>query len=156
MHFLHIVRKGLSTLPPHLKITTFQNHPRCITRIPLHLLISPIPTLLANQSSQVFLINRNATVKLSSINTIHVKQQHNVGFFIFKFTLKYMLGNVYINKIHARQCLYIISLYCTEVFPILSISLLYPKESFTYNFKTARKKRFFNGATSNWFLYVTM
>ena len=30
--------------------------------------------------------------------------------FIFKFTLKYMLENVYINKIHARQCLYI-SLY---------------------------------------------
>ena len=29
--------------------------------------------------------------------TIHVKQQHNVGFFIFKFTLKYMLQNVYIN-----------------------------------------------------------
>ena len=39
-------------------------------------------------------------MKLSSINTIHVKQQHNVGFFIFKFTIKYMLGNVYINKIH--------------------------------------------------------
>ena len=53
-----------------------------------------------------------------------------------------MLGNVYINKIHARQCLCIIRLYCREGFPILSISLLYPKESFTYNFKTARKKRF--------------
>ena len=25
-----------------------------------------------------------------------------------------MLGDVYINKIHARQCLYIISLYCRE------------------------------------------
>ena len=60
-----------------------------------------------------------------------------------------MLGNVYINKIHARQCLCIIRLYCREGFPILSISLLYPKESFTYNFKTARKKRFFNGATSS-------
>ena len=34
-----------------------------------------------------------------------------------------------------------------KVFPILSISFLYPKESFTYNFKTARKKRFFNEAT---------
>ena len=93
---------------------------------PAHFKITPPPspflkiphpsTLPANQSSQVFLINRNATVKLSSINTIHVKQQHNVGFFIFKFTLKYMLGNVYINKIHARQCLYIISLYCREGF----------------------------------------
>ena len=56
------------------------------------------------------------------------------------------------NKIHARQCLYIISLYCREG----SISLLYPKESFKCNFKTARKKRFFNGATANWFLFVTM
>ena len=44
---------------------------------------------------------------VSSINTIHVKEQHNVGFFIFKF----MLGNVHIDEIHARQCLYIISLY---------------------------------------------
>ena len=44
---------------------------------------------------------------------MHEKQQRNVGFFIFKFTLKYMLGNVYINKIHARQCLYL-SLYCRE------------------------------------------
>ena len=70
----------------------------------LHFLKSPHPhTLTANRSSQVSSINRNATVKLSSINTIHVKQQYNVGFFIFKFTLKYMLGvikhllgNVYI------------------------------------------------------------
>ena len=48
----------------------------------------------------------HATVKLSSIKTIHAQQQHNVGFFIFTFTLKYMRGNVYINKIHARQCSY--------------------------------------------------
>ena len=45
----------------------------------------------------------NSSSSSSSINTTHVKQQHNVGFFIFKFTLKYMLGiirymlgNVYI------------------------------------------------------------
>ena len=44
-----------------------------------------------------------------------------------------------------REKIYIIG----KVFPILSISLLYPKQSFTSNFKTARKKRFFNGATSN-------
>ena len=37
-----------------------------------------------------------------------------------------MLDNAYLNKIHARQCLYIIS--------------LYPKESFKSNFKTGRKK----------------
>ena len=47
---------------------------------------------------------------------IHVKQQHKVGFFIFKFILKYMLGNVSINKIHARQWLYIVSLYCRKGF----------------------------------------
>ena len=57
-----------------------------------------VSTFLANQSSQVFCINRNATVKLSVIDTFHVKQQDNVGFFIFKFTQKYMLGNVYISK----------------------------------------------------------
>ena len=44
-----------------------------------------------------------------------------------------------------REKIYIIGKVC----PILSISLLYPKQSFTSNFKTARKKRFFNGATSN-------
>ena len=54
-----------------------------------------------------FFININATVQLSSINAIHVKQQNNVGFFIFKFTLKYMLGNVYIIILY---CLYINSL----------------------------------------------
>ena len=52
--------------------TPFQNHPP-ITRIPPFLKIPHLPTLLANRSSQVFLINRNATVKLSLINTIHVK-----------------------------------------------------------------------------------
>ena len=52
--------------------------------------------LLTNGPSQVFLINRNATVKLSSINAVHVKQQQNICFFIFKHTLKYRLGNAYI------------------------------------------------------------
>ena len=50
------------------------------------------------------------------MNTVYVKQQHNVGFFIFKFILKYMLDNVCINKMHAMQCLYIISLYYRESF----------------------------------------
>ena len=55
----------------------------------------PLGGPLTNKSGiPSFLINRNATVKLSSINTIHVKQQH-VCFFIFKFTLKHMLGDVY-------------------------------------------------------------
>ena len=40
-----------------------------------------------------------------------------------------MLGNVYVNKIHVRQC---ISSFCRGFPPpILSISLLYSKESFT-------------------------
>ena len=59
------------------------------------------------------LFKKNATVKISLINTIHVKRQHEVGYFIFKFTLKFMLGNVYINKIYARQCLFLI---CWEGF----------------------------------------
>ena len=52
--------------------------------------------------------------------------------------IKYMLGNIY-------KYVYIVG----KVFPILSVSLLYPKEAFTSNFKTARKKRFFNGAISD-------
>ena len=99
---------------------------------------------MEKSASQVFFIGRNETVKFSPINAIYVKQQH-ASFFIFKFTLKYMLDNIYINKIHARQCLYII-LY----------SLFHSKECSMSNFKTARKKRFFNWITSNWFLYVTM
>ena len=58
---------------------------------------------------------------MRSINTIHVKQQHD-GFFIFKFTLKHMLDNVYINKIHARQCLYI---YIISLYIYVYISLYY-------------------------------
>ena len=66
-------------------VPPFQNHPPWsgflhFLKIPHH---PPPTTLLANQSSQVFLINRNATVKLSSVYTIHIKQQHNVGFVIF-------------------------------------------------------------------------
>ena len=114
-HFSHKFVKGNQSPPPPTHTHTFQNHPP-ITRIPLPFRKIPyLPTLPVNWSSQVFLITRNATVKLSSINTTHVKPQHTVVFFIFKFTLKYMLGNVYINKIHARQCLYI-SLYCREGF----------------------------------------
>ena len=108
--FTTIVRKGVSTSPPPPMSKSF---PSLLGS--LHFLKFPIPTLPANQSFQVFLINRNATVKLSSITTIHLKQQHNICFFIFKFTLKYILGNVYINKVHARQYLQI-CLYCREGF----------------------------------------
>ena len=128
-----IVRKGVSTSP--------------LLGSP-HFLKSPIPHLIGKSIIQVFLINRSATMKLSLRNTIHVKQQHNVGLFICKFTLKYMWGIIK----YMLGNVYIISFYCREG----SISLLYPKESFKCNFKTARKKRFFNGATSSWFLYVTM
>ena len=103
-YYFRIVHKGLSNLLPLSKSSTPP-----ITRIPPFLKIPQFPHL--NGKSAI------STVKLSSMNTIHVKQQHNVGFIIFKFTLKYMLGNVYINKIHARQCLYIISLYCREGLP---------------------------------------
>ena len=62
-------------------ILPFQNHPP-ITR-------NPTPTPPPHYFS----------------HTIHVNQQHNVGFFIFNFTLRCVLSNVYFNKIHARQCL---------------------------------------------------
>ena len=139
--------KGYQLPPPPIS----KSSPILPEPLPSHtfLKIPNLPILLANRSSQVFLIYRNVTVKLSSINNIHLKQQLNIGFFIFKFTLKYMLGNIYINKIHAWQRLYMISLYCGEGFFHPFNILLYPKESFTSNFKTARKKRFFHGTTSN-------
>ena len=101
----------------------------------------PSPTLPANQSSQFFFININTAVKLSSKNAIHVKQQHNIGFLIFKFTQKYMQCLYYLNTC---QAMFMYKMFVLgKVFPILSISLLYPKESFTSNFKTARKKNIF-------------
>ena len=103
--------KGYQPPPPSL----FEPSP-LITRIPPFLKISHLPTLPANRSFQVFLINRNATKKLSSINTIHVKQQNNVGFFIFKFHSKVDASNIYINKSYARQCLYIRCIYYMEGF----------------------------------------
>ena len=105
------VRKGVSPPIPFISKSLLGSTP---------FLKIPHPPSLATNSSSLFghrfSLSTETTVKLSSVNTIHVKQQQNVGFFIFKFTLKHMLGNVYINKIHARQCLYIISLYCRECF----------------------------------------
>ena len=86
--------------PPYFKIISA---PLLASPHPHDFLKSPIPTTNQQKVIQVFLINRSATVKLSSINIIHMKQQHNVGFFILTFTLKcmqvivtYMLGNAYI------------------------------------------------------------
>ena len=56
----HSPYRGITPRPP----APFQNYPPVTS-----------PALPVNRSSQVFFINRNATVKLSSINTIHVKQQ---------------------------------------------------------------------------------
>ena len=44
-----------------------------------------------------------------SLNAIYAKEKHNVGFFIFKFALKYMLRNVYVYTL-ILCCLYINSL----------------------------------------------
>ena len=98
---------------------------------PRHFLKFPIPPPYRQIGHPKFSLLTEMQLKLNSINTIHVKQQTNVGFLIFKFTLKYMLGNVYINKIHARQCLYIISLCCREGFShsfnffVVSIGILH-------------------------------
>ena len=50
--------------------------------------------------------------------------------------IKYMLDNI-------NTYVYIVG----KIFPIFSISLLYPKEFFMSNFRTARQKRFFCRAT---------
>ena len=68
-----------------------------------------------------------------------------------------MLLNVYINKILAMQCLDIISLYLREgFFHPFNFFVVSKGILFTSNFKTARRKRFFNGATCNWFLYMLL
>ena len=63
---IFIVCKGVSSPTP------IQNYPSPISENPPSPPSPPPPTLLANPSSQALLINRNSTVKLSSINTIHV------------------------------------------------------------------------------------
>ena len=66
-------------------------------------------------------------------------------YIIYIYLIIYHILYIYILYIYI---IYISNnLYCRvvgKVFPIL------------FNFKTARKKRFFNEATSNWFLYVSM
>ena len=50
----------------------------------------------------------------------------------------------------SNSYIYIYKVYIeAKIFPVWSMSLLYSKKSFASNFKTARKKTFFNGATSN-------
>ena len=61
--------------------------------LPPHFLKSPSPTLPANNSSQVFIINRNATVTLSLINRL-CKTPSQCWLFHFKFTLKHMLDTI--------------------------------------------------------------
>ena len=83
--------------------------------------LPPPPTpIFKNTSSPILPENRLYQVSLLTemqlSANIHVAQQHNLGFFIFKFTLAYILGNAYINEIHARQCLYIMSIYFREGF----------------------------------------
>ena len=81
-----IVFKGVSTLPPPIS----KSSPPLLGSPPF-LKIPHSPTLLANWSSQVFLINRKGSVKLSSMNTIHVKQR--------KHWLFHFQGY---SKVHAR------------------------------------------------------
>ena len=108
---LRVHRPYRDIIPP------FLNHPPPIIRIPSYFVKSPIHPFYWQISLPKFSSLPEMQLKLSSINIIHAKHQHNVGFFIWKFIVKFMPGNVYVNKIHARQCLYMISLYCREDFP---------------------------------------
>ena len=101
----------------------------------------------------LILIDRYATVKLSLINNICVKQQLNIGFFIFKFTPKYMLGilikymlsTVYIYNMYNKSILW------GRFFPSFQFLCCIWK---SLHIKTVRKNFFFNGAISSWFLYI--
>ena len=66
-----------------------------------------------------------------------------------------MLDNVYINEINGKQRLYMIRSYCREGFSH-SFDFFVVSKGIPSKLETARKQRFFNGATSKWFLYVIM
>ena len=92
-YFLHLfweeflVCKGISTL--HFKIICpLLGSPH--STYPYQQISHPNFSLLKKCSCEIKFYKNELNLN------IHVKQQHNVGFFIFKFTLKYMLGNVYI------------------------------------------------------------
>ena len=105
----NIVRKGVSTTPSFKIIPHYWVPPPPPPPPPPFLKIPHPLTLPTNRSFQVFLNNRNATVKLSSINTV-------LGI------IKCMLSNVYI-----------ISLYCRDgfshpfIFFVLSKGILHVK-----------------------------
>ena len=115
-----MVCKGVSPPPP-----PFQNHPT-ITRIPPILKIPP-----------------HLTGKLV-IPSFPYQQKCNCEIKFNKFTLKYMLGDVYVNKIHARQCLYIISSICRGFPNPFNFLVVSKGIHHVQLFWTARKKRFFN------------
>ena len=93
-----IVCKVVSIPPPP---PSFQNHHPTLLVSPLFLK-SPIVHLTCKSiiQSSPYWQKCNCEIKFNKYYP-----------FFFKFTLKYMLVNVSINKIHARQCLYIISSY---------------------------------------------
>ena len=100
-----------------------------ITRTPPTPVPPPHPPIFKNTSSPTSPENRLYQVSLLTemqlLTNIHVTQQHNLGFFIFKSTLAYILSNVYINEIYARQCLYIMSICFREGIPIISEGILH-------------------------------
>ena len=93
VNILFIVHKGIYQPLPHFKII-----PPLLGSPPPFLNIRHPPPYRQIVHHKFSLLIEMQPVKLSSINTIHVKQQHNVGFFIIKFILKRMLGNVFVNK----------------------------------------------------------
>ena len=95
----NMVCKGVSTPPPPPPISK-----PCPHFLKLHIL--PPYHQIGHPKFPYSQKYRNASVKLSSINTTHVKQQHC---WLFHF-------GMFISKKHARQCLYMISLYCREGF----------------------------------------
>ena len=104
-HVWCIVRKGVSTPP-------FQNHPPLPVLGSPHFLKSPISPPSQQISHPKFsFINKNATVELSSINTIHVKQQHNVDFLIFKFSLKCSFTEKTVWEVYFKYTLIILHLH---------------------------------------------
>ena len=100
---------------------------------------------------QIFFVTLKDFIIIDTVNVFHLTQKfrfkciQNICFLTLKKTMHpyfFCTEKIWVNRLGPI---------CTKkkIFPMLSIPLLYPKESFMSNFKTAMKKRVFNGAPSN-------
>ena len=65
----------------------------------------PLPHLTGKSVIQSFPLSTKMQLELSSINTIYVKQQHNIDFLIFKFSVKCSLTEKTVWEVYFKYTL---------------------------------------------------